>query len=122
MALYTAFLNSIKLSSCRTGIKADKEPLAVEQNTYLTKIVNIYIVYDLDPWPKVPLRNFTLKNYLLGAASVVKISDKERYVQSGYGIAFDGNGERSFDNEYARNVTIFGVGHHLMLTIARMTF
>ena len=78
MALYTAFLNSIKLSSCRTGIKADKEPLAVEQNNYLTKIVNIYIVYDLDPWPKVPLRNFTLKNYLLGAASVVKISEKER--------------------------------------------
>ena len=122
MALYTAFLNSIKLSSWRTGIKADKEPLAVEQNNYLTKIVNIYIVYDLGPWPKVPLRNFTLKNYLLGAASVVKISDKERYVHSGYGIAFDGNGERSFDNEYARNVTIFGVGHHLMLTIARMTF
>ena len=28
---------------------------------------------------------------------------------SGYGIAFDGNGEWSFDNDYARNNIIFGV-------------
>ena len=46
--LYTTFLNSIKLSEYRTGIKFDKDPLAVEQNNYLTKIVNVYIVCDLD--------------------------------------------------------------------------
>ena len=45
--MYTAFLNSIKLSEYRTGIKFDKDALAVEQNNYLTKIVNVYIVYDL---------------------------------------------------------------------------
>ena len=43
--LYTAFLNSIKLSEYRIGIKF---ALAVQQNNYLTKIVNFYIVYDLD--------------------------------------------------------------------------
>ena len=29
----------------------------------MTKNVNVYIVYDLAVWPKVPLKNFTLKNY-----------------------------------------------------------
>ena len=46
--LYTAFLHSIKLSEYRIGTKFDKDPLAVEQNNYLIKIVNVYIVYDLD--------------------------------------------------------------------------
>ena len=30
------------------GIKFDKDPLAVEQKNYLTNIVNVYILYDLD--------------------------------------------------------------------------
>ena len=47
-ALYTAFLHSIKLSGYRMGIKFDKNPLAVEQKNHLTKIVNLYIVYNLD--------------------------------------------------------------------------
>ena len=34
--------------------------------------------------------------------------DKEKYVYSGYGITFDRSGSRSFDNEFARNVIIFG--------------
>ena len=38
------------------GIKFDTNPLAVEQNNYVTEIVNIYIVYDLDAWPKMPLK------------------------------------------------------------------
>ena len=45
---YSAFLNSIKLSEYGIGIKFDKNPLAVEQNNYLTKIVNFSIVYDLE--------------------------------------------------------------------------
>ena len=36
--LYTAFLNSIKHSKYRIGIKFDKDHLAVEQNNYLSKI------------------------------------------------------------------------------------
>ena len=30
------------------GINLDKDPLAVEQINYATKILNAYIVYDLD--------------------------------------------------------------------------
>ena len=44
---YTAFLHSIKFSEYRIGIKLDKDPLAVEQNNYLRKILNVYTVYDL---------------------------------------------------------------------------
>ena len=58
---YTAFLHSMKLSGYRMRIKFDKDPLAVEQSNYLTKVVNDYIVYDLDNWPNILLRNFTLK-------------------------------------------------------------
>ena len=29
-------------------IKFDKDPLAIEQNNYTTKIVNVYIVYNPD--------------------------------------------------------------------------
>ena len=105
--LYTAFLHSIKLSGYNLGIKFNNNPLAVEQNGYLTKIVNIYIFYDLDAWPN--LRNFTLTNCLFGATNIVKNGDKEKYVYNGYRIAFDGKCEWSFASDYARNVIIFGV-------------
>ena len=45
--LYTTFLNSIRLSGYRILIKFDKHALSVDQNNYLTKIVNIYIVNKL---------------------------------------------------------------------------
>ena len=66
-------------------------------------------VCDLDDWPKNPLRNFTTKSCLFGVTSIVKNSDKEKYVYSGYGIAFERKGEWRFDNDTARNVVIFGV-------------
>ena len=87
--LYTTFLNSIKLS----------------------KIVNAYIAYDLGAWPRNPTNNFKFKNCLFGAPTIVKNSDKEKYVCRGYGITFDSWGSWSFDNDFARNVVIFGVDH-----------
>ena len=76
--LYSAFLHSIKLSTYRMGIKFDKEPSAVEQNNYLNKIGSVYIVYDLDAWPKNFTYNFNFKNCLFGETSVVKNSDKQK--------------------------------------------
>ena len=112
MILHTAFLHSTKISEYRIGIKLDKEPLAIEQNNYLTKTVNIYIFYDLDAWPKIPLRNFTIKNCLFGEISIIENSHKEKWVYSGYGIAFDRKGEWSFGNDYATNAIIFGVDNN----------
>ena len=65
----------------------------------------------LDNWPKNPLRNFTLKNYLFGLTNIVSDNDKEKYMYSGYGIAFNGKGLWSFNDDFARNFITFGVDH-----------
>ena len=107
--LHTAFFNSIRFTEHRIGIKFDKDPSSVEQNNYLTKIVNVYIVYDLDAWLRNPTKNFKFKNCLFGATNIVKNSDKEKCVYSGYGITFDSAGSWNFGNDFARNVVIFDV-------------
>ena len=56
--LYTAFLHNMIVSGYKMGIKFAKDPLAIEQNNYATKIVNAYIIYDLDAWPNNPTNNF----------------------------------------------------------------
>ena len=40
---------------------------------------------------------------------ILKNGDKENYVNSGYGIVFDGKGSWSFNDSTGRNVIIFGV-------------
>ena len=102
-------LVSYIVSEYRIGIKLDKVPLSVEQNNYLTKIVNVYIVSDLDPWSRDPTNNFKFKNDLFRTTNIVKNSDKEKYVYSEYGIAFDNGFSWSFDNDFQRNVLNFGV-------------
>ena len=92
-------------------MKFDKDPWGVEQKKYLTKIVNVYIAYDLDAWSRNPINDFNFKNWLFGATKTVKNRDKEKYVYSGYGITFDGNGFWSFDNDTARNVKIEALVH-----------
>ena len=74
----------------------------------MTKIVNVCIVYDLDTCPRNPTNSFKFKNCLFGATNLVKNSDKERYIYSGYGITFDCAGSWNFDIGFARNVIIFG--------------
>ena len=69
-------------------IEFHKDPLAVEQNNYLSEIVNIYTFYDLDVWSRNPTNNFTCSNCLFGLTGIVKDSDKGKYVYSGYGMTF----------------------------------
>ena len=102
-------MHSIKIPEYRIGRKFDKGPLAVEQNNYLTKILNVYIVYDLDAWPRNPTNNFKFKNCLFRETNIVNYSDKGKYVYSGYVITFDSACSWSFDNDFTRNVLSFGV-------------
>ena len=46
-------------------IKFDKDSLVVEENSYGTKIVNAYIVFDLDTCQKTLVNNFELKKLLV---------------------------------------------------------
>ena len=75
----------------------------------MSKIVNVYIVYDLDAWPTNPTNNFKFKNCLFGETSVLKNRDKEKYVHIGCGVTFDSTDFRSYYNDTARNFIIFGV-------------
>ena len=102
-------MHSINLSGYKMGIKFNKDPLTVEQRNYASKIINIYIAYDLDAWPRNPADNFKCNNCLFAATNIVKSSDKKKYVYSIYGIKFDSAGLWSFGNDIARNVIIFGV-------------
>ena len=91
------------------GKKLDKDPLAVEQNNYLNKIVNVYSVYDLDAWPRNPANNFKFKICLFGATNIVENCDKEKQAYSQYGVIIDSTGSWSFDYDFARNAITVGV-------------
>ena len=71
------------------------------------KIVNIYIVYDLES----NLNNFVpaLENCLFEAVKLTKNSDIDKYKYTGYGIGFDSKGNFLFsDGSFSQNVIIFG--------------
>ena len=57
LPLHGALLPSIKCFGYKIGIQLNNSPLIEEQNIYVTKTVNIYILYDLDNWSKIPLTN-----------------------------------------------------------------
>ena len=76
---------------------------------YKNFILKLYIVYQLNTWPRYPTSNFTLKNCLFGSVRLTRNVDKSRLTYNGQGIAFDGNGLWSFDNVTARKAVIFGV-------------
>ena len=60
----------MKLLGNKMGIKFDGKPLVVEQNNYTTKIVNAYIIYEC----------IYIKTSLFGAISIVKYSDKAKWL------------------------------------------
>ena len=71
------------------------------------KIVNIYIVYDLEP----NLNNFdpAIENCLFGAVKLTKNNDIDRYKYSGYGTGFDSKETFLFsDGSFGQNVINFG--------------
>ena len=106
-SLCTAFLNSIKLSEYRIGIKFDKEPLVCEQNNYLSKILNVWIAYVLDAWAWNPTNNFKFENFIFRDTIIVKSSDKEKYLYSWCWIIFVSTVSCNFDNDTAKNALIF---------------
>ena len=97
-----------------------------QQNNVLTlnndhvinnNIINIYIVYKLDPIASIRDTTFTIQNALFGAMQITKSADTSKYNYKGYGICFDETEqfthvrkEGNFNHTtLARNVIIFGV-------------
>ena len=96
-----------------------------QQNNVLTlnndhvinkNIINIYIVYKLDPIVSSRDTTFTIQNALCGAMQITKNADNSKNNYKGYGICFDERSEFGHtitegghaDTTDARNVLIFG--------------
>ena len=109
---YSHFLHRLKFSGYKIGIKLDKVPLVIKQKKCVTKIVNVFIAYELNPWSKCLLDNFTLKNCLFGVINIERNSNKSKLLYSGYRVAFDQKGCWSFGNGLLRNVVIFRVDNN----------
>ena len=98
-----------------------------QQNNVLTSnndhvlnknVVNIYIVYKLDPLASTRDTSFTIQNALFGAMQITKnATDNSKNNYKGYGICFDERSEFAHTitegghahTTDARNVLIFGV-------------
>ena len=52
-------------------------------------IINIYIVYKVDPIASIRDTTFTIQNALFGAMQITKNADTSKYHYKGYGICFD---------------------------------
>ena len=52
-------------------------------------IINIYIVYKLDPIASIRDTTFTIQNALFGAMQITKNADTSKYDYKGYDICFD---------------------------------
>ena len=73
------------------------------------KIVNIYIVYEINKNDNTMASDPSLENCLFGAVTLTKNADIDKYGYSGYGIEFDRKGSFLFSGvEYGQNVLIFG--------------
>ena len=80
-------------------------------------VINIYVVYKLDPISSTRNTDYTIQNALFGAMKITKNTDYSKNNHTGYGLCFDEGGEFSHtvkqDNfnstTSAKNVIIFGV-------------
>ena len=97
---------AIKYFGSKIGLQFNNSVLVAEQSNYTIKIINAYIIHDLNNWSRNLLNKFTLKNCLFGVTNIVNNSDKSNYVYSGCRGAFDVLGSWSFGNDFARNVLI----------------
>ena len=74
-------------------------------------IVNIYIVYLIDPISNSRTTDYTVQNALFGGVKITKnATDTSKHIYEGYGICFDeGDTFSKGGINIGRNVLIFGV-------------
>ena len=80
-------------------------------------VINIYVVYKLDPISSTRNTDYTSQNALFGAMKITKNTDSSKNNYIGYGLCFDEGGEFGHTVKQgnfncttnAKNVIIFGV-------------
>ena len=102
---------SLNYLGTKIRVKFSGSCLKQDKVTYTHgKIVNIYIVYEINKKDYTIISDPTLENCLFGAVTLTKHVNTDKYGYSGYGIGFDRKGSFSFPNGgYGQNVIIFGV-------------
>ena len=100
------------LANGRVNFEFSKSALVQKSffsSLYSNFILNLYIFYELNTWPRNPANKFSLKKYLFCTVKLARNTIKSKFTYNGRGIAFDEEGSLSFGNDFARNVVIFGV-------------
>ena len=102
---------SLNYLGTKIRVKFGGSCLKQDEVTYTHgKIVNIYIVYEINKNDNAVISDPTLENCLFGAVTLTKNADIGKYGYSGYGIGIDRKGSFSFSSGgYGQNVIIFGV-------------
>ena len=110
-------------------LKNNKETYVLLQSNYFQQnniiiipnnnknVINIYVVYKLDPISSTRNTDYTVQNALFGTMKITKNADSSKNNYTGYGLCFDEGDEfghtvkkDNFDRTTdARNVIIFGV-------------
>ena len=113
--------NDARLYVCLQGNHFQQNNVLTSSNDHVINknVVNIYIVYKLDPIASSRDKSFTIQNALFGAMQITKNStDNSKNNYKGYGICFDERSEFGhtitkggfIHTTDARNVLIFGAG------------
>ena len=114
------------LANVRLNLKINNSVLVQKKfsSLYSNFLLKLYIVYELNTWPRNPANNFTLKNCLFDTVKLVRNTIKSKFTYNGRGIVFEGEGSWSFGNDFARNVAILVliIVHHPILIIEKITF
>ena len=102
---------SLNYLGTKIRVKFSKSCLKQDKVTYTHgKIVNIYIVYEINKKDNTVISNPRLQNCLFGAITLTKNADIDKYGYSSYGIGFHRKGSFSFSSGgYGQNVIIFRV-------------
>ena len=90
----------------------EQDPITIPNN-----VINIYVVYKLDPIKSTRNTDYTIQNALFGDIKITKNTDSSKNNDKGYGLCFDEGGEfghtvkqGNFNHTTnAKNVIIFGV-------------
>ena len=111
---------SLNYLGTKIRVKFSGSCLKQDKVTYTHgKIVNIYIVYEINKKDNTIISDPTLQNCLFGAVTLTKHVNIDKYGYSGYGIGFDRKGSFSFPSGgYGQNVIIFGADMSSAINIA----
>ena len=97
--------------------KQNSAPISNINKVIRIGVIDIYVVYKLDPISSTRNTDYTIQNALFGTMKITKNADSSKNNYTGYGISFDEGGEFGHTVKQgnftrttnAKNVIIFGV-------------